>query len=104
MLSGSAADKAATIEDYVSRGYAVVVNVAYGSHWVAVSGVSGSNVSIMDPAYSTTDLFGYYDAAGVDRIAVFSANGSMERPGDGSSNSNVVTSYNATGKVNEVAS
>ncbi len=104
MLSGSAADKAATIEDYVSRGYAVVVNVAYGSHWVAVSGVSGSNVSIMDPAYSTTDLFGYYDAAGVDRIAVFSANGSMERPGDGSSNSNVVTSYNATGKVNVGAS
>lgn len=105
MLSGSAADKAATIKDYLDRGYAVVVNVAYGSHWVAVADVNGSNVSIMDPAYSATDLFSSYDAGGVDRIAVFSANGnSGGSSGGGNNGSSSVIGYNAVGRVNVGAS
>ena len=80
----------------------MVVSVGYGAHWVAVDSVdSNGNVNIFDPAYSYTKLFGGYSDAGVDRIALFSSNGS----GNGnidvpSSNNPVMESYNATGKVN----
>lgn len=102
MLSGSRYDKTAQIKSYLDSGYYVVVSVGYGAHWVAVDSVdSNGNVNIFDPAYSYTKLFGGYSDAGVDRIALFSSNGS----GNGnidvpSSNNPVMESYNATGKVN----
>ena len=106
-LSGSRYDKVAQIQSYLDSGYYVVVSVGYGAHWVAVDSVDGNgNVNIIDPAYSYTKLFGSYSDAGVNRIALFSANGSgggIDGGGNNNNNTNM-EDYSAKGQVNVGAS
>ncbi|MBR3844682.1 MAG: SH3 domain-containing protein [Clostridia bacterium] len=71
LLSGTKAQKAATIASYIKEGHVVVAMVKNGGHYVAVDKVVGSKVYIMDPANTGyTDLF-QYDAAGVTKIQIY---------------------------------
>ena len=47
----------ATIEQYFNNGYAVVLNVNNGGHWVLMTGISGSQYLVNDAGYDKT---GYY--------------------------------------------
>ena len=42
------------IQSSLNAGHVVVVNVHNGAHWVLVTGMSGSTLSVNDPGYSTT--------------------------------------------------
>lgn len=68
----SKAQKAKKVKELLDKGYYVVMEVkgAYcggsGQHWVAVTGVNGSTISMADPAGvddSNTNLFGKYGNA-----------------------------------------
>ncbi len=70
-LSGTKAQKAATIASYIKDGCVVVAMVKNGGHYVAVDKVVGSTVYIMDSAKNGyTELFGY-DASGITQIQVY---------------------------------
>ncbi len=70
-LSGTKAQKAATIASYIKDGCVVVAMVKNGGHYVAVDKVEGSTVYIMDPANTGyTNLFSY-DADGVTKIQIY---------------------------------
>lgn len=69
--SMSQAQKTAKIAEYVKDGYAVIVSVRNGGHWVAVDRVEGNTVYMMDPASGNTDLYAAYDVANIDRLAIF---------------------------------
>lgn len=70
-LSGSAADKLATIKQYYDADFQMLVSVKNGAHWVAIDSVTSTNVGIMDPACNATDLFNSYSASGVTQIRLF---------------------------------
>ena len=72
-LSGTQAQKLAAIKNYYDQGYYIIVSVKNGGHFVAVKNVSDSNVTIMDPSQSFTDLFSNYNANQVNSIRIFSA-------------------------------
>ena len=69
-LSGSAADKLATIKQYYDADFKMLVSVK-NAHWVAIDSVTSTNVNIMDPACNATDLFNTYNASGVTQIRLF---------------------------------
>lgn len=69
-LSGSAADKLATIKQYYDADFKMLVSVKNGAHWVAIDSVTSTNAKIMDPACNATDLFNY-NASGVTQIRLF---------------------------------
>ncbi len=86
LLSGTKAQKAATIASYIKDGCVVVAMVKSGGHYVAVDKVVGSTVYIMDPANTGyTNLFDY-DAAGVEKIRIYkgvhNGSGSTANPYD----------------------
>ncbi len=71
LLSGTKAQKAATIASYLNDGCVAVAMVKGGGHYVAVDKVVGSTVYIMDPANTGyTNLFDY-EASGVEKIRIY---------------------------------
>ena len=71
LLSGTNAQKAATINSYIKEGCVVVAMVKNGGHYVAVDKVSGSTVYIMDPANTGFTTLFQYDPAGVTKIRIY---------------------------------
>lgn len=70
-LSGTQAQKTATIKSYVDDGYVVVAMVKDGGHYVAVDKVSGGTVYIMDPANTGYTKLFQYTASGVTKIQIY---------------------------------
>ena len=79
-LTGSQEQKVATVASYINQGYYVLVAVNNGGHWVAVEGVSGNDIKMMDPAKSSTSLFSSYSASGVSQVRVFKVGNSTPAP------------------------
>ncbi|HCG35574.1 MAG TPA: hypothetical protein DER23_04430, partial [Clostridiales bacterium] len=70
-LTGTVANKASALNNYMAQGYAVLINVNR-SHWVALRYVSGDIVSIFDPASpQNSNLFTSYTPSGVAQVALF---------------------------------
>jgi len=72
-LKGTQGEKADRLASWLEQGYSVAVAVKNEAHWVALRGVSGGAVTMMDPGSAATSLFGKYPAAGVTRAALFRA-------------------------------
>ncbi|MCL2678628.1 MAG: hypothetical protein FWE85_06215 [Clostridiales bacterium] len=72
-LKGTQGEKAARLGAWLDQGFFVAVAVKNGTHWVALRGVFGGAVAMMDPGCTATDLFGKYAASGVTRAALFRA-------------------------------
>lgn len=70
-LTGSKSDKVAAIAAHLEAGRKVVIRAVSSQHWVAADRVENGKVYICDPGRDVTDLFDYYDAEDVTRIAVF---------------------------------
>ena len=43
-----------SIDSYHNKGYAVILNVNSGRHWVLLTGISGSSYLVNDPGYTKT--------------------------------------------------
>ena len=69
----SQAQKLEAIKNLLDQGYYVVAEVKgnTGSHWVAIDGVSGNTVLMMDPARQATDMWAEYDPANTSQLAYF---------------------------------
>lgn len=70
-LSGTAAQKTATISSYINDGYVVVAMVKYGGHYVAISHVENGTAYIMDSANTGYTKLFQYEAAGVEKLQIF---------------------------------
>lgn len=60
-ISGSLANKAKALSDFIESGYYPVAEVkkgGCGQHWVAIISVQGSNITMADPGSSATKLDG----------------------------------------------
>ena len=68
---GQTGDHYAT-RNYFSSGHAVILNVNYGTHWVVMTGESGTNFLVNDPGFSRTS----YTSGDVRNAAIF------KRPAD----------------------
>lgn len=98
------AEKTAKMAKLLEDGYAVIISVRNGGHWVALDRIEGDKVYMMDPGSNSTDLYATYDASGVDRLALYKGKnpcGSVTGSQSGSSGSSGgSSSSNQTGKVN----
>lgn len=65
--------KLQAIKNLLDQGYYVVAEVKgnTGSHWVAIDGVNGSTVLMMDPAREATDMWAEYDPTNTSELAYF---------------------------------
>lgn len=58
-------EKLATISQYYNQGYYLTVEVKGATegnqHWVAVTGINGNNIIIVDPASDRTDMWSVYE-------------------------------------------
>ncbi|MBQ9940284.1 MAG: DUF5050 domain-containing protein [Clostridia bacterium] len=70
-LNGTKKEKAQLISSHLEQGRKVVVRAVSNQHWVAVDKVENGKIYICDPGRNVTDLFDYYDANDVTRIAIF---------------------------------
>lgn len=70
-LYGTKKEKAKIIADHLDAGRKVVIRAVTSQHWVAADRVEDGKVYICDPGRNVTDLFSYYDAEDVTRIAIF---------------------------------
>ena len=73
-LPGTASGNVSKIKEKVDAGYSVVVSVKGGGHYVAVRSASSSSVTMMDPASTNTDLYGYYSASNSTKMFVYQGN------------------------------
>lgn len=69
----SQSQKLETIRNLVNQGYYVVVEVKgnTGQHWVAVDGVSGNTILMMDPASQSTNMWNQYNWENTSELAYF---------------------------------
>lgn len=93
------AEKTAIMADYLDQGYAVIISVRNGGHWVALDRIEGGTVYMMDPGSSATDLYAAYNVDYVDRLAIYKGKNSSGNSSGGSGSSDNNTS-GMTGKVN----
>lgn len=74
-LSGTQAQKAATVQNYINNGCYLVMEVktscGKGQHWVAVDYVEGSTVHIMDPGSSNGTTWDTYGAQCAGTLACY---------------------------------
>lgn len=61
--------KASEMSALYNKGYYLICNV--GGHFVFIDSISGSTVSMIDPAKSNTDLFSTYKLANITELRVF---------------------------------
>lgn len=74
VLSGkNKAEKLNTISNMLNQGYYLVAEVkgTTGEHWVAISGVNGNNITMMDPGSQATNMWSQYDWNNTSRIGYF---------------------------------
>ena len=72
-LGQSQSQKLETIRNLVNQGYYVVVEVKgnTGQHWVAVDGVDGNTILMMDPASQSTNMWSEYNWQNTSELAYF---------------------------------
>ena len=73
-LSGqSQAQKLARIQELLNQGYYVVAEVkdTTGQHWVAIDGIDGNRVLMMDPGSQATDMWNQYNWTNTSELAYF---------------------------------
>ena len=73
-LSGqSQAQKLARIQELLNQGYYVVAEVKgnTGQHWVAIDGIDGNRVLMMDPGSQATDMWNQYNWTNTSELAYF---------------------------------
>lgn len=74
----SRTEKLALITQYFNQGYYLAIEVKGATpgnqHWVAITGISGNNVIIVDPASDGTDLWSSYEWGKTSRFNYFKAN------------------------------
>lgn len=104
-LSGmTQAEKTSKMAELLNDGYAVIISVRNGGHWVALDRVEGDKVYMMDPASGSTDLYGTYSESGIDRLALYKGKnkcGSVTgNQGSSGGSSNTTPTPSQTGKVN----
>lgn len=73
----SRSEKLALITQYVNAGYFVTEEVKGATpgnqHWVAVTGVNGNNVIMVDPASNQTDMWSAYEWSKSSQFNYFKA-------------------------------
>lgn len=71
-------DKLSTISQYYNQGYYLTVEVKGATegnqHWVAVTGINGNNIIIVDPASDRTDMWSAYEWSKTTQFNYFKAN------------------------------
>lgn len=71
-------EKLALITQYFNQGYYLTIEVKGATpgnqHWVAITGINGNNVTIVDPARDGTDLWSYYEWSKSSQFNYFKAN------------------------------
>ena len=74
----SRTEKLALITQYFNQGYYLTIEVKGATpgnqHWVAITGVNGNNVVIVDPARDGTDLWSSYEWSKSSQFNYFAAN------------------------------
>ena len=74
----SRTEKLALITQYFNQGYYLAIEVKGATpgnqHWVAITGISGNNVIIVDPASDGTDLWSSYEWGKTSQFNEFKAN------------------------------
>ena len=67
--------KLSSIKNLLSKGYYIVAEVKgnTGQHWVAIDGVSGDNVLMMDPASNSTQMWSQYNWSNTSTLGYFKA-------------------------------
>ena len=74
----SRTEKLALITQYFNQGYYLAIEVKGATpgnqHWVAITGISGNNVIIVDPASDGTDLWSSYEWGKTSQFNYFKAN------------------------------
>lgn len=65
--------KLSAIQDLLNQGYYVVAEVKgnTGEHWVAIDGVDGNKVLMMDPGSQSTDMWSQYNWQNTSQLAYF---------------------------------
>lgn len=71
-------EKLATISQYYNQGYYLTVEVKGATegnqHWVAITGINGNNIIIVDPASDRTDMWSAYEWGKTTQFNYFKAN------------------------------
>ena len=69
----SQAQKLSSLQNLLNQGYYVVAEVkgSTGQHWVAVDGINGNNVLMMDPASQSTSMWSQYNWRNTSQYAYF---------------------------------
>jgi hypothetical protein len=67
--SSTQSGKAAEMKQFMDQGYYMTCNV--GGHWVFIQAINGDNVSMIDPAKDSTDLFASYSLYNISELRVF---------------------------------
>lgn len=71
-------EKLSTISQYYNQGYYLTVEVKGATegnqHWVAVTGIDGNNIIIVDPASDRTDMWSAYEWSKTTQFNYFKAN------------------------------
>ena len=71
-------EKLSTITNYFNQGYYLTVEVKGGTpgnqHWVAVIGIDGNNIKMVDPATDHTDMWSAYEWSKTSQFNYFKAN------------------------------
>ena len=69
----SQSQKLQAIQNLLNQGYYVVAEVKgnTGQHWVAIDGINGNTVLMMDPASQSTNLWQQYDWHNTSQLAYF---------------------------------
>ena len=70
----SQSQKLSTLKSLLDQGYYVVAEVKgnTGQHWVAIDGIDGNNILMMDPASQSTSMWTQYDWRNTSEYAYFS--------------------------------
>ena len=71
-------EKLSTITNYFNQGYYLTVEVKGATpgnqHWVAVIGIDGNNIKMVDPATDHTDMWSAYEWSKTSQFNYFKAN------------------------------
>ena len=65
--------KLSTLQSLLNQGYYVVAEVKgnTGQHWVAIDGIDGNNILMMDPASQSTSMWQQYNWQNTSQFAYF---------------------------------
>ena len=78
MRGKTRSEKLSLISQYFNLGYYLTVEVKGATegnqHWVAVTGIDGNNVVIVDPATNHTDMWSAYEFEKTSQFNYFQAN------------------------------